>query len=446
MKVLLVQANVLSERSPLNHPRVYPLGLSYVGTALKLKGHQVQIFDPSTGQEPLVTFREKIMEMEPQIVGFSLRHVSFYPKVVIERVNELAKEIRKARFADTKILIGGPSFSLYPEKLMKCLPEVDYGFLYEGEESVPDFLENLENPEMTKGVFLRKAEKVIFTGGKERIDFGIFPMPRRDLLDMSMYLNSPYSIGVQTKRGCALKCTYCAYPHLDGTTLRLRKPESVVDEIEHLVSLYGVKSITFADNVFNIPMHHAEEICRGLIKRGVDIQWTAWFHDKYVTREFMELAREAGCNKVEFSPDGFSDHSLRCLGKGMTQSDIISTYNIIKDMKELKVRYHFFFWAPGQSFVTFLKLIWFRLKAKSQLGRRFMGFGFGPICIEPNTALEEAAVEQGIIKEETDLLFSTVEYWPARWIRMLFKMKKAFRLVGDRILAVIRKCRRERQI
>ena len=53
--------------------------------------------------------------------------------------------------------------------------------------------------------------------------------------------------------------------------MRPRSPKTVVDEIEDLVHNHGVKQITFADNVFNIPQEHAEEICEEMIRRDFDI-------------------------------------------------------------------------------------------------------------------------------------------------------------------------------
>ena len=426
MRVLLIQMNVLSKRNSILNPRVYPLGLSYVGTALKLRGHNVGIFDPSVMREPLDELRAKVMEMEPDVVGICLRHIYPSPDIVIEQCGQFMKEIRKIGPPEVKILIGGPSFSLDPETIMKHIPEIDYGILYEGEESVPELIENFENPEMTKGIFLRRGESIIFTGERERIDFRAFPMPKRDLCDINPYLDQPYHIGVQTKRGCIMKCIYCAYSNIDGTNLRLRRPEHVADEIEHLVNQYGIRSFTFAENVFNVPVYHAEQICREMIRRKIDVQWTAWFHEKYITREFVELAREAGCNRFEFSPDGFSDQSLKKLEKGMTKRDIINAYNIIKRMKGIKVRYNFFLWPPGQDFVTLFKLILFRLKMKLTLRNRLLTSGLGTIIINKNTKLQEIAIQHGIIKEDTDLFFSTVEYLNSKLIGTFFKIKRFF--------------------
>jgi len=431
MKVLLVQTNVLHADDTIDNSRVFPLGLSYIGTALK--DHDVVIFDPSVLDEPLVGLREKVMDVKPDIVGFSLRHTMPHPNRIIGYWKQYTEEARKSGGRGLKIMAGGPAFSLYPERLMEYLPDIDYGVFCEGEETAPELLENLENPAIVKGVYYRKDGQLMFTGARERMDFGSFPAPRRDLIDMNPYRQRPYVVGVQSKRGCILKCTYCSYPRLDGCQLRLRRPEHVAEEIEHLIKSHGIKSFAFTDNVFNVPIDHAEGICREMIKRKLRVRWAGWFHDKFVTKDFMELAKESGCELVEFSSDGFSDQSLESLGKEMTNRDVLNAFNLVKDIKEFKVRYHFFFWPPKQSCIAFLKLLWFRMKVRLKLGKRLTGFGMGPAMVIENTKLHEAAMEEGLIDKDTDLLFSTVFYWTSKRVALLFSIKNAFSSVIRKI-------------
>lgn len=101
-------------------------------------------------------------------------------------------------------------------------------------------------------------------------------MPRRDpsVIDMKEYIGDYYNIlGVQSKRGCVFKCTYCSYPFLNNDNIRLRPPIEVVDEIEHMITNYGLQSFAFVDSVFNIPERHAKEICNEILRRGLKVKW-----------------------------------------------------------------------------------------------------------------------------------------------------------------------------
>lgn len=433
MKVLLVQTPTdLGHKRQEKIRQIYPLALAYLASALQ--NHQVRIFDTNVAKNPISELMEKVRDMQPEIVGLSLRNAWPVGGPITEWCRLFINELKRAGHHECKIILGGPVFSLYPVEFMESIPEVDFGVLYEGEESLPELLENLENPENTKGIFFRKARKIHFSGEAKRTDFAASCAPARDHVDINMYRSHPYAIGVQTKRGCVLKCIYCSYPRIDGTTLRLRHPRDVVDEVENLKNSYDVRSIAFVDNVFNIPLHHAEEICLEMIKRRLDIQWTAWFSPGGLSKELVNLAKEAGCDRFVLSPDGFSDKTLRALRKDVTNRDIRNTYYIFKGVAGIKVKYYFFFWPPSQDFIHLLKLFWFGLKLRSALGSRLEGFGIGRIMICPNTRLQEIAVQQGIIKKDTDLLFSYIEYWHPTWIVMLFKLKNMVFLLGERAL------------
>ncbi|MBK7474074.1 MAG: hypothetical protein IPI73_28855 [Betaproteobacteria bacterium] len=90
----------------------------------------------------------------------------------------------------------------------------------------------------------------------------------------------PYQAGggtwpLQTKRGCSMRCSYCAYPLIEGRRGRQRAPGDVVDEIERVLHATGVQGCTrprtfeFVDSTFNVPSEHAIAICEEIIRRGV---------------------------------------------------------------------------------------------------------------------------------------------------------------------------------
>ena len=433
MRVLLVQAYLDRNRIESHMELVYPIGLAYLATALK--EHEVSIFDPNTVEDPLASLKEKIAQDPPHILGISMRYLEGrHGVLILEWCKDLIEFVRNQVSHEVRVIAGGPAFSLYALGVMKFVPEIDFGIFGEGENILPELLRNLENPEEVKGVFYRKGKDILFTGKNQRPNFDVFPEPRRDLLDMNPYLSEADAIGIQTKRGCALKCIYCSYPFLSGSKLRLRPPKEVVDEIENLVNNYGMEAFTFADNVFNIPLNHAEEICQEIIKRRIHVDWSAWFSEHYMNEEFVQLIKEAGCKKIELSPDGFSNRTLRQLGKDIRNKDIMRTYQILKKVGGVDVLYNFFIWPPGQNLIGLLKMVWFRIQAKHTLKHRLKQIGFVPIRIVPNSKLHDTAIKEGIIREDTDLLFSPALYWGsgARWIVSLIKAGFKLRLMKNK--------------
>ncbi len=369
MKVLLIQS-YLGGAEPL----VFPLGLSSL--AASIKGHKVKIFDPNVFSNPHNEFVALLKSFNPDILGISLRNIDstnkrkvvfYYP--YLKEMVDLIKDVISNH---CKIIIGGSGFSMFASEIMQDEPRIDYGVFLEGEGTFPELLENLGRPEKVKGVYYRKDGNVFFTGLRDQIDISSLVLPDRTLIDVGLYTETPDSIGVETKRGCVLNCIYCVYGFLNGRKLRLRAPEMVINDIEFIANNLHVKSFTFVDAVFNFPLYHAEAICRDMIRRKINISWSAWFHEEFITEKFIQLAVGAGCNKIILSPDGFSDKSLFLLGKSFKSKDILRVFDILKNVKGIEVCYNFFKNPPGQDLSNFISLMSFYLKAKHQLKNMFI--------------------------------------------------------------------------
>ena len=140
-----------------------------------------------------------------------------------------------------------------------------------------------------------------------------------------------------------------------------------------------------------------------MIKRGLDVSWSAWFHEDHMNEDFVNLVKKAGCKKIILSPDGFSDDVLHKLGKTIRKKDILKVFDILKG-SGLEVCYNFFKNPPGQDLSTFLSLMSFCFKAELRLKDR-VHFEFNSIRIEPHTRLYKIAIEEGLIDKDDNLLY-----------------------------------------
>jgi radical SAM superfamily enzyme YgiQ (UPF0313 family) len=395
MRILLVQSHTGRKERP-----VFPLGLCYVAAALT--EHTVELFDPNLEESPLLDLQKKIGEFEPDVVGVSLRNIDSDDLFsYLEPFAHTVRTIKDAR-PNAMIIAGGAGFSIFAESIMQKVRYIDCGFFLEGEESLPELLRSLDNPGNVGGLFIRKNGQIHFTGKRAPCDFGGARKPRRDLVDGAKYkTEAHFAMPVQTKRGCCEDCIYCTYPILTSPEMRLRPPKDVGDEIEELTSTWNIRNIWFVDNVFNAPLQHAEEILKEVVKRGIKVRLHGYFRENNMTEEFAKLALEAGWCKFAYSPDAFSNEILRVLRKGITEEDIQNTYNIARRLKGTKVGYNFFLDPPGERLGTFMKWAMFALKARLTLGAELH---VNPIRIYPHTEIQERAIEEGVIDEDTDLL------------------------------------------
>lgn len=403
MKLLLIQS--LSR----NFRPIFPAGLARIVSVIEHK-HDVKIFDPNIEPAIKKSLTDILKRYRPDVVGISLRSVDsidyigrqyFYPDFVA--LLRLIKGIRPT----TKIVVGGGGFSLFAREIVEENPEIDFGVFLEGEATFPELLDNLDDYERIKGLYFRNGKDVQFSGPRESIDFGALPMPSYGHFELDRYLSPVAGIGIETKRGCCLTCAYCPYPFLTGRRVRKRDPSSIVDEMEYLISNYGIRNFTFIDPVFNIPLEHGMEVCEEIVARGLDIHWTAWNNEKTFTEQYARLAIKAGCKHFPFSTDAFSDKSLRLLGKNYTQQEVIETLEVAEKVSDINIGYGFFLNPPGASWKSFIEMVKFLMEAKRRLGKKMKGgrlFLFGRIRIEPHTKIHEIAIKEGLITPSTNLL------------------------------------------
>jgi len=388
---------------------IFPLGLMYLAAALDTR-HEVKILDLNLWEHDraFAMLQKHINDYKPDIAGLSIRNIDTTQRAdrffYFKTVRPTARLIKDTK-PDTVVVFGGPGFSAFAHTIMERVPECDFGVFLEGEESTSELLDNLEAPERVRGIYFRRNGAVMFTGERPPPDFSSLPMPLRgpEIIDIKRYDDPNGSnIGIQSKRGCMLTCAYCNYPFLTGGRVRLRPPEKVVDEIEYLTSL-GIKKFSFVDNVFNVPQSHAREICREIIRRRLDVQWNAWYEIKNTTRELVDLAQQAGCVHFGFSPDGATDRMLARLSKQITEKDIDRTVRIISRAHGARAGYNFFL-LPGMSLRDLAKTLWFFVKIPLALRGRGRVFGLGWVRIMPHTRMLRAALREGIIREDEQLL------------------------------------------
>jgi radical SAM superfamily enzyme YgiQ (UPF0313 family) len=407
MRILLVQSF-----TPALAP-VFPLGLASITSSL-LPDHQVEICDPNIEEKGLETLKTSVREFQPDIIGLSLRNVDTGQSTVpISFVNDFAAALRmiKSLAPDTLIIAGGAGFSIFGRELMERFQELDAGVFLEGETTVREILSHRDQLDKVKGIFLRSSGDVIFTGKNPFVDPNGLPIPYRGYhlpayaKKCGEYADSLYAVGVQSKRGCLYRCAHCTYPYLEGNSLRLRSPSKVVDEIEYLTT-QNIDKLFIVDSVFNQPYDHALSICEEIIKRRLDVSWSAYFRDDLLDERLMKRAEEAGCTLFELSPDGLTDRAMKVLKKGLSIEQVLKTARLLAQSERSSVVYNFLRNLPDEDLQEKVRGRETIKRIVEICGEKMDGYhpNLSRIRVYPHTAIYELALQKKIISESTDLL------------------------------------------
>ncbi len=408
MRVLLVQTPSVEG---MTQERVYPLGIVSLATHLKGFGHEVQLLDMNLQTDPYGAVKDRLLSFRPEAVGLSLRNIDPLGNKTSSLVPPFVATVRlvAAVLPAVRIIVGGTGFSLFPARLMQELPEIHYGIVGEAETSFPALLAALNDPPPLKGLCRRDGRGIKVLPPARDYDMTAYIPPDRSLLDPAEYTsinNYVPAIGIETKRGCSVGCTYCVYPQLQGNKLRCRPPASVVDEMEVLHKDYGIQSFHFNDPVLNTANGHLEEICREIIRRKFRVRWDGFMREAGLDAEKVALYERAGCECFSFSPDGLCQEALDVLGKQLSEADILKAAALAAQSDVISV-YHFMVNVPGETEKTcekgirLLDRIYELHSKKKNLGTVVLN----NIRILPGTPIEDIARAQGLIGPDTDLLY-----------------------------------------
>ena len=391
-RIVLVNTNRM-------RPVVAPVGLEYVGEALQAQGHTVVPADLALAGDAEAELRSALSE-GADLVGLTVRNTdegcfgtgeSFLP-----RLRDVVDLVR--RLTDAPIVAGGCGFSCMPEAVLDALG-LDLGVWADGEEALSLLLARLQ-----AGEPLHDVPHVVFRdGGRWHrgpvrfADLATIPPRRRHLFDNPRFLREGGQLGVETKRGCPLRCTYCADPVAKGPELRLRPPALVAAELRALLD-QGITHFHLCDPEFNVPRGHAAEVCRAIIEAGLgdQVQWYAYAKVAPFDRELARLCRQAGCVGIDFGADNANADVLRSLGRDYGPDALRETARLCHEAG-LVFMYDLLLGGPAETADTIRETI----ELMRAIGAPAVGISAG-VRVCPGTPLAEELTGQ-----EADLICPT---------------------------------------
>jgi len=316
MKILLVKLSdkLFYKKAKVKGAVPSAPSLTIATLAAALKDHHVEAFDFNLYDDN--QFIKKINEFKPDVVGITFVTTPFYDEM--NRVAKIVKNFNK----NTLLISGGPHVTCFPED---CLDYIDIAVVGEGDFTLPDALNNLNDLEKVNGIVFKVKNKIIKTKPRKYTeDLNTLPIPDWSIFDLKMYkcnkiLAKKNPVGwIETSRGCVYGCIYCN-KNIFGRTFRTKSPERVVDEIESMLNM-GFKEIHIADDGFTTDMERSEKICDMIIERGLKFYWatvTGIRADK-VNETLLEKMKKAGCYRVYFGFESGNQKILDRIRKGVT--------------------------------------------------------------------------------------------------------------------------------
>ncbi len=299
-----------------------PIGIAVLAAVAELKGHKVHILDIGLDKDHVGALGQAFETGSWDIAGISCMSVEFLGGL------DAAAEIRRLS-PSTHVIFGGQHPTIMPEQAMKaaCIDSICIG---EGEDVWSEFLDRMSSNLSLEGIaglwFQHEGRVTRNAPRNSYVDVDSVPMPAYHLLDIERYFDLDFvrfptvdrrAIQVFTSRGCPYRCIYCH--DLFGKKFRGRKPELVWEEIKFLYDTYGIREFMVEDDIFNMDLSRAKQICDLVISSGLKLgfQFGNGVRLERFDEELMKKLAMAGTHHMAIAVESANNRIQKLIKKNL---------------------------------------------------------------------------------------------------------------------------------
>lgn len=341
------------------------LGLVSLASYIQSIGHEVSIVDMNfCKQDAHERLDEELTQLDPDVIGISI--ISYF---AFSEVRNLLRKLRAQ--TKSKIVVGGSSPSMFPEKMLAENREIDYLVIKEGEETFAELLSALSSGSGTfagiKGLAFRDGDKLIVNDKRPPIrDLDSLPLPNFDLLDLVRKYGFKYykdTYIMATSRGCPYNCSFCLSNVLCDRRWRPFSAQRVVEEIINAHDKYGLRRFSFQDDNFIMQPQRVIEICQMIREKDLKIS----LHldggiraDRLTEESFQELCA-TGLKGGTVAVESGSSRVFDMIDKGETLEAVERAVSMLKSAN-FDLQAYMILGLPGDTHETFLESMEFAKK------------------------------------------------------------------------------------
>ena len=368
------------------------LGMQYLMAALQREGYPFAYRDQVVQDFSLEDVIREVNERGHAIVGIHC-NVVYYRKVC--RYVAALKERTNAR-----VLVGGPGASLASEFLQAGADCVVHG---EAEFRLTTIIEALVGNgslEGVQGIAFRSHDGAIreTPPAAQIVDLDKLPFPYRppELVPLYGEEINPVShrpnVSIMASRGCPFRCSFCSSHEVWESKVRTRSPESVINEIAHVLEHWPNAYFTFVDDIFGQSATWIEQFCRKVIDRRLRFKWFCILHPLSFPKrraELFPLMKAAGCNCISFGAQSSSPEILENIRRYAHEPRELAEAIALCKANDIVAIITYIFGLPGDTVETLEQNIRFALEHRPHLA------DFHPLGVLPTSHIDREYRGQG---------------------------------------------------
>jgi anaerobic magnesium-protoporphyrin IX monomethyl ester cyclase len=345
-----------------NYPQP-PMGLAQIAAVLEAAGYPVRVIDANAQRLKSEDISSHLEDAD--IIGLTAMTPT------ISAALEIVGAIKKSR-PELPVILGGAHATLLPEETLSASPDIDIVVRGEGEETILELLNALDEDRPLngiQGVSYRKDREIISNPARSgEVDLDSLPFLAYHLLPRKRYKPHPphgralpFAV-IITSRGCPYQCAYCSKP-VFGKKFRAQSPERVVRELAYYQEKLGIKEFAFYDDVFTLNRDRAFDISDLILKAGLKLHWTCETRVNLVDKELLLRMKRSGCYAIAYGIESASEEILETIRKDITLEQVEEAVKMTREAGIQTVGY-FMLGSPGETPETIRQTINFAKKLK----------------------------------------------------------------------------------
>lgn len=392
-----------------------PIGIGYVSAAIKKAGYELSFLNLNHIEGKIEDkVKEELDKKKYDVVCSGHFGIGY---LVLEKIIKTAKSHPSC----PKIIIGGPIITSEPELMTENL-EFDFGVVGEGEETIVELLDAIENNKDKgdiDGIIYKEEGKIVRTKPRkaiENLDELSFPdyedIGYEEKLDNSFsnttiygILDNPRTYALIGSRGCPFKCTFCY--HTTGEKYRIRSLDNIFKELRFAINKYKINSFQLYDDLFSVDKERLGKFCEGIIalseEFGIKLRWICQLWVGSIDEEMLRILKEAGCGVVSLGFESYSEEVLKSMKKPIVPKQIDQAIKVCMKVGMPFVG-NFIFGDVAETKETARTTLdyW-----KNQCNNQVKLFFIQPY---PGSRMYEHCIEKGLIKDKLDFIKNKIHH------------------------------------
>ena len=254
------------------------------------------------------------------------------------------------------------------------------------------------------------------------------PVPLHHMLPLDKQrmpmIKGPFTF-IVTSRGCPAGCKFCIKHVSYQTSVRMRSPQLILEELKVLSDL-GIHNVHMYADLFTVNRQQVVDLCNLILESGLKVKWTCNSRVDYVDEEMLKLMGKAGCWYMSWGIESANELILKRIRKGYHKEQ---AFKALKWSKAAGINNwgYFIIGLPGETEESIQETIAYAKElpldiALFHIAAPYPGTPFFYEVVEngwfrPGTNWEEVDMDQSTVLDYADLRAERMEYWQKRATR-----------------------------